>query len=114
MQQQSTIIDSMTDSIIIALDAKGPINTALEVIRVATKTASKMSNNVEDNTKAVKGALITILSGPDGELYTKDDLLPESVMRDIIDIMNTGLVDQLVEFFTTSRSFIKKIVCCAS
>ena len=114
MSQQSTIIDSMTDSIIIALDAKGPINTALEVIRVATKTASKMSGNVEDNTKAVKGALITILSGPDGELYTKDDLLPESVMRDIIDIMNTGLVDQLVEFFTTSRTFIKKMICCSS
>lgn len=96
------------DRIIVALDAKGPIDTALDVIKVASETAASMGNNVEDNVAAVKMALIRVLSGPDGELYTEDDILPESVMRDIVDIMNTGLVEQLVRFFTLKQcSFLR-------
>lgn len=94
---------SIVDSIIVALDAKGPIDTALDVIRIASETAAKMGSDVEENVDAVKTALIKILSGPDGELYTHDDILPESVMRDIVDVLNTNLVEQLVRFFTKGK-----------
>lgn len=119
LDETTTIMSAnVVDKIIVALDSRGPIDTALEVIRVASNTASKMGPNVEENTKAVKAALIKILSGPDGELYTEDDILPESVMRDIIDILNTGLVDQLVRFFTSQRKLWNRLCCgaqcCAS
>lgn len=93
----------LVDRIIVELDSRGPIGTAFDVIHIAANAASKMSSNVDDNVEAVKTALIKILSGPDGELYTNDDILPESVMRDIIDIMNTGLVEQIVRFFTSKK-----------
>jgi hypothetical protein len=94
---------TIVDSIIVALDAKGPIDTALEVIRIASETAATLGSDVEDNVAAVKTALIKVLSGPDGELYTQDDILPESVMRDIVDILNTTMVEQLVRFFTQGK-----------
>lgn len=97
--------NQLVDRIIVELDSRGPIQTALDVIRIAVDTVSKLSDDVDENVIAVRSALIQVLSGPDGELYTDDDLLPESVMRDIIDILNTGLVEQLVRFLTSKKLF---------
>jgi hypothetical protein len=96
-------MSTIVDSIIVALDARGPIDTALDVIRIASETAATLGSDVDENVAAVKTALIKVLSGPDGELYTQDDILPESVMRDIVDVLNTTMVEQLVRFFTQGK-----------
>lgn len=101
MSVQARIVDAIT----VALDSRGHIDTALEVIRIASETAGKLGGDVEDNVQSVKMALIKALSGPDGELYSSDDLLPEPVMRDLVDVLNTGLVEQLVKFFTLKKRF---------
>lgn len=100
-------MDVFVDNIIVALDSRAP-KTALDTIRIAAETVGKCGDDVKENTRTVKMALIKLLSGPDGELYTEDDILPESVMRDLIDILNTGLVEQLVDLFTQK----KNILCC--
>lgn len=103
--------NSIVDKVIVALDSHGPISTALEVIQIATKAAASKTGDIEETVQSVRMAIIKVLSGPDGELYTPDDLLPESVMRDLIDVMNTGLVEQLVRFFTLKKKWIGSCAC---
>lgn len=100
----------LVDRIIVSLDAKGRIPTALEVIKIAASAASELSSNTQENVIAVRTALIKILSGPDGELYTEDDVLPERVMRDLVDILHTGMVEQLVEMFSKTGAYKRYIV----
>jgi len=98
---------ALVDRIIVALDAKGRITTALEVIKIAASAASELSSDTQENAIAVRTALIKILSGPDGELYTEDDVLPEKVMRDLVDILHTGMVEDLVDMFSKTHVYTK-------
>jgi len=103
---------SIVDQIIVTLDARGHIETALEVVQIACSTIVKMrgssSLDLEDRVAVVKTALIRILSGPDEELYTPDDMLPEDVMRDLVGLLNSGVLEQLVQLFTAK----KHMLCC--
>lgn len=107
MSTSSQIIDQ----ILVTLDARGRIETALEVVQIACETLVRMKGSTldsDDRVAVVKAALLRMLSGPDEELYTADDMLPESVMRDLVSLLNSGVLEQLVQMFTAK----KHMLCC--
>lgn len=100
---------AIVDRIIIAIDSRGPIQNAFDVLQVAASAAAEVSSNTRENRVAVRTALIKVLSGPDGELYTDDDVLPEKVMRDLVDILQTDILDRLVDLLSTRLSLYTRL-----
>lgn len=101
----TTFDKAAIDAVVGAIDARGSkLKTALDVLRVACDTVKALRHHQgvdpEERVRIVRSALITVLSGPDEELYTPDDVLPASVMRDITALLQTDMFGQLVIFFT--------------